>query len=66
MTYHFDIPDFDDAGGRTTRRVEVPNRIVRQIAEAERERIVKYLSCNRDDLERCLAAYDIEAGEHLK
>lgn len=32
----------------------------------ERDRIIAYLARNRDDLERCLAAHDIEAGEHLK
>ena len=30
----------------------------------ERKRIVAYLGKNWDDIERCLAAYDIEAGEH--
>lgn len=29
----FDEPDFDDAGGRTFRRVRVPQYIVRQICE---------------------------------
>lgn len=32
----------------------------------EREKIVKYLGRYRDDLERCLAAIDIQEGEHLK
>ena len=30
-TYTFDVPDFDDCGGRTTRRVEVPKAVFRQI-----------------------------------
>ena len=29
--YTFDVPDFDDCGGRTTRRVEVPKAVFRQI-----------------------------------
>ena len=29
--YTFDVPDFDDCGGRTTRRVEVPKRVFREI-----------------------------------
>lgn len=33
---------------------------------AERDRIVRYLGRNRDDIERCLAAHDIDAGEHVK
>jgi hypothetical protein len=32
----------------------------------EREKIVKYLGRYRDDLERCLAAMDIQDKEHLK
>ncbi len=35
-------------------------------AKAEREKIVKYLNKYRDDLERCLAAVDINEGEHNK
>jgi hypothetical protein len=29
--YTFDVPDFDDCGGRTMRRVEVPKRTFREI-----------------------------------
>ena len=29
--YTFDVPDFDDCGGRTMRRVEVPKAVFRQI-----------------------------------
>ena len=32
--FFFDVPDFDDCGGRTMRRVEVPKQAVKQILEA--------------------------------
>ena len=32
--FYFDEPDFDECGGRTFRRVKVPQHVVRKIAEA--------------------------------
>ena len=32
--FYFDVPDFDECGGRTMRRVEVPKTVVRDIVAA--------------------------------
>lgn len=32
--FYFDVPDFDDCGGRTMRRVEVPKAVLRDIVAA--------------------------------
>ncbi len=32
--FYFDVPDFDECGGRTMRRVEVPKAVLREIVAA--------------------------------